>query len=180
MSISSQLMNRNNYLVVLEEIIKGGNIKRKKLPVHFHTLLPPDQVSSLKVDQSKEKKYLWAKIRWFVKGGTCKGQRKFLLPQTRWVLQGWCQKIKWGIFSQFQVSCCWKIIGRNNFLLCHIKSVVEQKNIIGRNKFILPKIRWIVEREKRRKEILVAPDNLSCWMIKQRMNVSPDQGLLTP
>lgn len=44
MAISSQLMNRNNYLVVLEEIIKGGGVKRKKLPAHFDTLLPPDQV----------------------------------------------------------------------------------------------------------------------------------------
>ena len=45
LSISSQFMNRNNYLVVLEEIIKGKNIKRNKLPAHFSTLLPPDQVS---------------------------------------------------------------------------------------------------------------------------------------
>ncbi|XP_063409656.1 uncharacterized protein LOC134692941, partial [Mytilus trossulus] len=35
---------RNNYLAVLEEIIKGGNISRKKLPAYFNTLLPPDQV----------------------------------------------------------------------------------------------------------------------------------------
>lgn len=40
-------MNRNNYLVILEEIIKGGSVKRKKLPVHFNTLLPPDQVPNL-------------------------------------------------------------------------------------------------------------------------------------
>lgn len=44
LAISSQLMNRNNYLAVLEEIIKGRNIKRKKLPAFFNTLLPPDQV----------------------------------------------------------------------------------------------------------------------------------------
>nr|XP_022335630.1 F-box protein At1g78280-like isoform X1 [Crassostrea virginica]XP_022335631.1 F-box protein At1g78280-like isoform X1 [Crassostrea virginica] len=44
MAISSQMMNRNNYLVILEEIIKGGSVKRKKLPAHFNTLLPPDQV----------------------------------------------------------------------------------------------------------------------------------------
>ncbi|XP_060579895.1 uncharacterized protein LOC132736717 isoform X2 [Ruditapes philippinarum] len=44
LSISMELMNRNNYLVVLEEIIKGKNLSRKKLPAHFHTLLPPDQV----------------------------------------------------------------------------------------------------------------------------------------
>lgn len=43
-SISNQIMNRNNYLVVLEEIIRGRNIKRKKIPAHFNTLLPPDQV----------------------------------------------------------------------------------------------------------------------------------------
>ncbi|CAC5356924.1 JMJD6 [Mytilus coruscus] len=44
LAISSQVMNRNNYLAVLEEIIKGGNINRKKLPAYFNTLLPPDQV----------------------------------------------------------------------------------------------------------------------------------------
>lgn len=44
LSISMQLMNRNNFMVVLEEIIKGKNISRKKLPPHFSTLLPPDQV----------------------------------------------------------------------------------------------------------------------------------------
>ncbi|XP_063418374.1 uncharacterized protein LOC134701162 [Mytilus trossulus] len=44
LAISSQIMNRNNYLAVLEEIIKGGNISRKKLPAYFNTLLPPDQV----------------------------------------------------------------------------------------------------------------------------------------
>ncbi|XP_053378577.1 uncharacterized protein LOC123527402 [Mercenaria mercenaria] len=45
LSISMELMNRNNYLVVLEEIIRGKNLSRKKLPAHFHTLLPPDQVT---------------------------------------------------------------------------------------------------------------------------------------
>ncbi|KAL4221834.1 hypothetical protein ACF0H5_020088 [Mactra antiquata] len=44
LSISMQLMNRNNYLVVLEEIIKGKNLSRKRLPAYFNTLLPPDQV----------------------------------------------------------------------------------------------------------------------------------------
>ncbi|XP_052820967.1 bifunctional arginine demethylase and lysyl-hydroxylase JMJD6-like [Mya arenaria] len=44
LSISTQLMNRNNYLVILEEIIKGKNLNRKQLPPHFNTLLPPDQV----------------------------------------------------------------------------------------------------------------------------------------
>ncbi|XP_063418744.1 uncharacterized protein LOC134701525, partial [Mytilus trossulus] len=44
LAISSQIMNRNNYLAVLEEIIKGGNISRKKLPAYFNTLLPSDQV----------------------------------------------------------------------------------------------------------------------------------------
>lgn len=47
MAISSQVMNRNNYHVILEEIIKGGSVKRKKLPVHFNTLMPPDQVPNL-------------------------------------------------------------------------------------------------------------------------------------
>ncbi|KAL3861855.1 hypothetical protein ACJMK2_007869 [Sinanodonta woodiana] len=44
LSVSTQLMNRNNYLVILEEIIKAKNLSRKKLPPHFSTLLPPDQV----------------------------------------------------------------------------------------------------------------------------------------
>jgi len=44
LALSGQVMNRNNYLVVLEEIIKAGNLKRKKLPAYFSTLLPPDQV----------------------------------------------------------------------------------------------------------------------------------------
>ncbi|XP_060073793.1 uncharacterized protein LOC132553554 [Ylistrum balloti] len=44
MALSLQMMNRNNYLVILEEIIKAGNLKRKKLPAYFSTLLPPDQV----------------------------------------------------------------------------------------------------------------------------------------
>ena len=44
LSISTQLMNRNNFMVVLEEILKGKNLNRKKLPPHFSTLLPPDQV----------------------------------------------------------------------------------------------------------------------------------------
>jgi len=38
-------MNRNNFQVILEEIIKGKNLSRKKLPPHFSTLLPPDQVT---------------------------------------------------------------------------------------------------------------------------------------
>ncbi|ESP03517.1 hypothetical protein LOTGIDRAFT_237632 [Lottia gigantea] len=47
MAISGQYMNRNNYLIILEEIIKIGNIKREKLPSYFHSLLPPDQVTYL-------------------------------------------------------------------------------------------------------------------------------------
>ncbi|KAK3096581.1 hypothetical protein FSP39_001479 [Pinctada imbricata] len=45
-SISGQIMNRNNYLVILEEIIKAKNVKRRKLPQQFDTLLPPEQVPS--------------------------------------------------------------------------------------------------------------------------------------
>ncbi|VDI77399.1 Hypothetical predicted protein [Mytilus galloprovincialis] len=44
LAIFSQIMNRNNYLAVLEEIIKGENISRKNLPAYFNTLLPSDQV----------------------------------------------------------------------------------------------------------------------------------------
>lgn len=44
LSVSMEMMNRNNYLVVLEEIIRGKNLSRKKIPAHFHSLLPPDQV----------------------------------------------------------------------------------------------------------------------------------------
>ncbi|XP_071109711.1 uncharacterized protein [Haliotis cracherodii] len=43
-AVSGQFMNRNNYLVILEEILKADNLKRSRLPAHFHTLLPPDQV----------------------------------------------------------------------------------------------------------------------------------------
>ncbi|XP_021365286.1 F-box protein At1g78280-like isoform X2 [Mizuhopecten yessoensis] len=47
LALSQQMMNRNNYLAILEEIIKAGNLKRKKLPTYFSTLLPPDQVKVL-------------------------------------------------------------------------------------------------------------------------------------
>lgn len=53
MAISSQLMNRNNYLIILEEIIKGGSVKRKKLPAHFNTLMPPDQVPNIYILKAK-------------------------------------------------------------------------------------------------------------------------------
>lgn len=53
MAISSQLMNRNNYLIILEEIIKGGSVKRKKLPAHFNTLMPPDQVPNIYIFKAK-------------------------------------------------------------------------------------------------------------------------------
>nr|KAG5688492.1 hypothetical protein BaRGS_007136 [Batillaria attramentaria] len=44
LAISGQVMNRNNYRFVLEEILKAGNLRRKQLPEGFHNLLPPDQV----------------------------------------------------------------------------------------------------------------------------------------
>lgn len=45
LAISGQMMNRNNYRYVLEEILKAGNLRRKHLPGGFHNLLPPDQVT---------------------------------------------------------------------------------------------------------------------------------------
>ncbi|KAK7469555.1 hypothetical protein BaRGS_00036403 [Batillaria attramentaria] len=45
LAISGQVMNRNNYRFVLEEILKAGNLRRKQLPEGFHNLLPPDQVT---------------------------------------------------------------------------------------------------------------------------------------
>jgi hypothetical protein len=44
LAISGQMMNRNNYRYILEEILKAGNLQRSKLPDGFHNLLPPDQV----------------------------------------------------------------------------------------------------------------------------------------
>ena len=45
LAISGQIMNRNNYRYILEEILKAGNLNRKQLPAGFHNLLPPDQVN---------------------------------------------------------------------------------------------------------------------------------------
>ncbi|XP_064610520.1 uncharacterized protein LOC135474836 [Liolophura sinensis] len=47
LAVSSQVMNSQNYLVVLEEIIKAGNIKRSSLPLHFATLSPKGQVKTV-------------------------------------------------------------------------------------------------------------------------------------
>ncbi|KAK7093432.1 uncharacterized protein [Littorina saxatilis] len=47
LAVSGQMMNRNNYRYVLEEILKVGNLQRKQLPEGFHNLLPPDQVTIL-------------------------------------------------------------------------------------------------------------------------------------
>ncbi|KAK6175422.1 hypothetical protein SNE40_013889 [Patella caerulea] len=47
MAVSGQFMNRNNYLIIMEEILKAGSIKRQRLPAYFHSLLPPDQVKYL-------------------------------------------------------------------------------------------------------------------------------------
>lgn len=47
LAISSQVMNRNNYRVVLEEILKIDTIDRKTLPTEIDSLSPPDQVKLL-------------------------------------------------------------------------------------------------------------------------------------
>ncbi|KAL8601813.1 hypothetical protein ACOMHN_020548 [Nucella lapillus] len=47
LAVSGQMMNRNNYRYVMEEILKAGNVQRKHLPQGFQNLMPPDQVSIL-------------------------------------------------------------------------------------------------------------------------------------
>ena len=44
-AVSSQVMNRNNYRIVLEEILAVGNVDRKLLPPDVDKLSPPQQVS---------------------------------------------------------------------------------------------------------------------------------------
>jgi len=44
-AVSSQVMNRNNYRIVLEEIIKVGNIQRKQLPRNVNNMTPAEQVA---------------------------------------------------------------------------------------------------------------------------------------
>ncbi|XP_064641913.1 uncharacterized protein LOC135496484 [Lineus longissimus] len=43
-AISSQVMNDNNYKIILEEIFKAGNLPRKSLPPNFYSLSPLHQV----------------------------------------------------------------------------------------------------------------------------------------
>lgn len=47
MAVSSQVMNRNNYRIILEEILKFGNIKRSTMPKNIDDLPPAEQVSIL-------------------------------------------------------------------------------------------------------------------------------------
>ncbi|KAK2168338.1 hypothetical protein LSH36_18g11053 [Paralvinella palmiformis] len=47
LAISSQLMNKNNYRVILEEIIKMDNIQRDKLPTNIDMMSPYRQVEIL-------------------------------------------------------------------------------------------------------------------------------------
>ncbi|XP_072034959.1 uncharacterized protein [Amphiura filiformis] len=47
MAVSSQVMNINNYKIVLEEIFKAGNLKKKSLPANFDTLSPESQVKTV-------------------------------------------------------------------------------------------------------------------------------------
>ena len=44
LAISSQVMNRNNVRIVIEEIIKVGNLPRSSLPPNIDTLSPSEQV----------------------------------------------------------------------------------------------------------------------------------------
>ena len=46
-AISSQVTNRNNYRIVLEEILAVGNLERKSLPPDIDNLPPPQQVINL-------------------------------------------------------------------------------------------------------------------------------------
>ena len=43
-AVSSQVMNSNNYRVVLEEILKVGNVQRSQLPSNIDSLPPAEQV----------------------------------------------------------------------------------------------------------------------------------------
>ena len=45
MAISNQVMNINNYRIVLEEIIKADNIDRHQLPTDIDQLVPTEQVN---------------------------------------------------------------------------------------------------------------------------------------
>ncbi|XP_077862532.1 uncharacterized protein LOC144344480 [Saccoglossus kowalevskii] len=47
MAISSQVMNNNNYKIVLHEIIKADNINKVKLPTHFNSMSPEQQVKTV-------------------------------------------------------------------------------------------------------------------------------------
>ncbi|KAK2146535.1 hypothetical protein LSH36_601g00011 [Paralvinella palmiformis] len=47
LAISSQLMNKNNYRVILEEIIKMDNIQRDKLPTNIDMMSPQRQVETV-------------------------------------------------------------------------------------------------------------------------------------
>lgn len=47
LAISGQVMNSNNYKIVLEEMFKGGSIKRSILPGNFDTMIPKDAVATI-------------------------------------------------------------------------------------------------------------------------------------
>ncbi len=44
MAVSGQLMNRNNYRIVLEEILKGDNIPRQSVPLDIDNMMPVEKV----------------------------------------------------------------------------------------------------------------------------------------
>ena len=45
-AVSSQMMNRNNHRIVLEEILKVNDVKRKDLPKNIDSMAPAEQVSA--------------------------------------------------------------------------------------------------------------------------------------
>lgn len=47
MAISSQVMNSQNYKLVLDEIYKGGEVDPRKLPRNFHSLSAREQVEAV-------------------------------------------------------------------------------------------------------------------------------------
>lgn len=49
LAVSGQVMNGNNYLVVLEEILMGGGLSRSVLPHNMDTLTPRELVRIINV-----------------------------------------------------------------------------------------------------------------------------------
>ncbi|GFR63221.1 bifunctional arginine demethylase and lysyl-hydroxylase JMJD6-like [Elysia marginata] len=47
LAVSGQMMNSNNYHIVLEEIFKGGSLKRSSLPENFGLMTPREAVAAM-------------------------------------------------------------------------------------------------------------------------------------